>query len=131
MSRGQKWARFEKKYLSSDWTSDIKIWIAGEAGGIIFVQKGISNKSNVWLSYKMVKKKLLIVVPYFLCLTVVNWMTKSDHQGGITYNLFKMNIFLLENFVAILAASMCGVSELLGGDVADSSSDPSVPRHRC
>ena len=43
MSRGQKWAHFEKKYLPYDWTYDTKIWIIGETGGDLSVRKGISN----------------------------------------------------------------------------------------
>ena len=46
MSMDQKWARFEKEYLSYDWTSDTKIWIIGGGGGDILVRKGILKNSN-------------------------------------------------------------------------------------
>ena len=33
VSVGQIWARLEKKYIHSDWTSDTNIWMAGGQGG--------------------------------------------------------------------------------------------------
>ena len=56
MSRGQKWARFEKEYLPSDFISDTKMWNTGEAGGDLLVRKGILKYSNFLLSYNMLIK---------------------------------------------------------------------------
>ena len=39
VSAGQKWARLEKEYLHSDWTSDANIWMAGGQGGDLFARK--------------------------------------------------------------------------------------------
>ena len=47
MSRGKKWAQFEKQYPPSGWTSDTKIWTTGEAGVNLLVCKGIL-KNRIW-----------------------------------------------------------------------------------
>ena len=41
VSADQKWARLEKEYLNSDWTSDTNIWMAGGQGGDLFARKRI------------------------------------------------------------------------------------------
>ena len=41
MSRGQKWAWFEKEYLPSDWTYEDKFSMTGGVGGDLSVSKGI------------------------------------------------------------------------------------------
>ena len=55
MSRGQKLARSEKEYIPSDWTSDTKILMTGDAEGDFSVCKGILKYSNFGLSYNMLK----------------------------------------------------------------------------
>ena len=55
MSRGKKWAQFEKDYIPSDGTSGTKLWMTCEAGGDISVCQGILDYSNFSLSYNMVK----------------------------------------------------------------------------
>ena len=47
MSKGKKWARSEKEYSPSDWTSETKILMTGEAGGDLLVHKGIL-KNNIF-----------------------------------------------------------------------------------
>ena len=46
VSRGQKWAHFEKEYLSSDCTSDTTFWMIGDTGRDISVRKDILTFSN-------------------------------------------------------------------------------------
>ena len=41
MSLGQKWAQFEKEYLSYDWTSEDKIWMPDVQGCDISAHKNI------------------------------------------------------------------------------------------
>ena len=41
MSRGQKWANFEKEYIPSDWTYDTKFCVTGGEGGDLSIRKGI------------------------------------------------------------------------------------------
>ena len=43
VSAGQKWARLEKEYLHTDWTSDTESWIAGGRGGGLSARKRIFN----------------------------------------------------------------------------------------
>ena len=56
MSRGHKQARYEKEYLSSNWTLDTKIQVIGGAGRDLSVHEGILKYSNFWPSYNMLKK---------------------------------------------------------------------------
>ena len=40
---GQKWARLEKEYIHSDWTSETKIWMSGEQWGDLSARSSIFN----------------------------------------------------------------------------------------
>ena len=62
VSRGHKWARFEKEYLPYFWAFDTKIWMTGEAGGDLSVRKGILKYSNFWLGPS--KKSFSIYIIY-------------------------------------------------------------------
>ena len=64
MSRGQKWAQFEKGYLPSDCNSDTKIEITGEAGDDISVCKGILK--NRFFDQVRACLKIIVIGPYFL-----------------------------------------------------------------
>ena len=46
MSRGKKWAQFEKENKPSDWNSETKILMTGGLGCDILVHKGILKDSK-------------------------------------------------------------------------------------
>ena len=54
VSAGQKWARLEKEYFHSDWTSDTNIWMAGGQGSDLSARKKISNVFDFLTKFKSV-----------------------------------------------------------------------------
>ena len=89
MSRGQKLAHFQEKYIPFYWTYDMKILIMGGAEGDISVCKGEG--------YNILKKRI-IIGPYFLGRFAINQMMKCYWQGKLLINLFKMNTFYARKF---------------------------------
>ena len=71
--------------------------MTGEAGGDISVHKGVLKYSDVWIKYNMLGKRLIIGMNFLGC-TEINQIMKSDRQGELIINLFKMHIFHARTF---------------------------------
>ena len=55
MSRGQKWAQYEKECPPSDRNHETKIWMTGEVGGDLLVRNRGFEYSFFKPSYNMLK----------------------------------------------------------------------------
>ena len=85
VSAGQTWARLEKEYIHSDWTSDTKIWMAGGQGGYLSPRK----ISFFLLSYKLFKN---------------GWVTVLLFLHNCNIKKFNMHVY---NILKLIVAQNC------------------------